>query len=151
MVDPATALFWASWQDENESATLEDVELVGAEAAVAWGRERSEIVSIRLGNRGDTYFSAGVRQPEGDDEPDPVWPPAGPPADGWWEPPAVPTLVEIERVAAEVASETRTAVDAARWASDRIHWAITGGAPEEIVMALVRLVEAGGATGLRSF
>src|SRR5206468_4526 len=53
--------FWASWQDDDEPAALEDVELVGAEAAIHWGRARSCTVLIRLGNRGDTYFSAGSR------------------------------------------------------------------------------------------
>jgi len=67
MIDPSTARFSASWQDEDGPATLEDIELDGAEAAIAWGRERSETVLIRLGNRGDTYFSAGVAPAEDDD------------------------------------------------------------------------------------
>jgi hypothetical protein len=150
MIDPATALFWASWQDENESAALANIELVGAEAAIAWGRGRSEIIWIRLGHRGDTYFFAGsVVQPESDDEPIPAWPPAGPPPCGWWEPPICPTLAEVERVAAEVASGTRSTEDAASWAWDRMHPTITEGAPSSVVEALHRLIEAGGETGLR--
>jgi hypothetical protein len=150
LIDPATGLFWASWQDEGESAALEDVELVGADVAIAWGRERSESVWIRLGNRGDTYFFAGSgMQPESDDEPIPDWPPAGPPPGGWWEPPTCPTLPEVERVAAEVTSGIRSAKDAALWAWDRMYPSITEGAPSPIVEALHRLIEAGGETGLK--
>ena len=150
MIDPATGLFWASWQDEGESATLEDVEFVGAEAAIAWGRERSEVVWIRLGHRGDTYFFAGgVAQPESDDEPVPDWPPDGPPSGGWWEPPTCPTLPEVERIASEVASGTRSAEDAASWAWDRMDPTITERAPSSVVDALHRLIEAGGEIGLK--
>jgi len=141
MINPATARFWASWQDEAESRALEDVELDGAEAAIEWGRARSRIVWIRLGHRGDTYFSAGTTHPDDDEEPTPVWPPAGPPPGGWWEPPTVPTLREIERVAAEVASEMRSAEDAAHWAMDRLRPVIEEGAPQEIRAALLRLVD----------
>ena len=81
MIDPATGRFWASWQDEAEG-TIEDIEVDGAEAAIEWGRERSETVYIRLGHRGDTYFSAGVVDAEDDDGPMPVWPPPGPPPGG---------------------------------------------------------------------
>src|SRR5262245_17817886 len=84
MIEPATGRFWASWQDEDERAALEDVELAGADAAIAWGRERSDTVLIRLGNRGDTYFSAGSRQAEDDEGPLPSWPPLAPPPGGWW-------------------------------------------------------------------
>ncbi|MFL5964502.1 MAG: hypothetical protein ACJ757_16605 [Gaiellaceae bacterium] len=148
MVDPATGLFRASWQDESESAALEDVEIVGADAAIAWGRERSEVVMIRLGSRGDTYFSAGVAQPEGDDEPESDWPPSGPPPGGWWEPPSSPTLAEVGRIAAEVDSGARSAEDAATWASDRMRPAITKGAPSTVVQALIRLMELAGKGGL---
>jgi hypothetical protein len=82
MIDPATARFRASWQDEDESAELEDIEVVGAEAAIRWGGERSNTVLIRLGNRGDTYFSAGSLLAEDDDGPLPAWPPSGPPPGG---------------------------------------------------------------------
>jgi hypothetical protein len=85
MVDPETALFWCSWQDDDEA--LEDVDLDGAEAAIAWGRERSSVVLIRLGNRGDTYFSSGEEHPDqGEYDPLPIWPPSAPPAEGWWDP-----------------------------------------------------------------
>jgi hypothetical protein len=141
MINPTTARFRASWQDEAEPQALERVELDGAEAAIEWGRDRSHIVWIRLGNRGDTYFSAGATHPEDDEGPVPVWPPAGPPPGGWWEPPTVPTLPEIERVAAEVASEMRSAEDAAHWATDRLRPVIEEGAPQEIRAALLRLVD----------
>jgi hypothetical protein len=65
MIDPSTGRFGASWQYEDEPAELEGVELVGAEAAIRWGRERANTVLIRLGNRGDTYFSAGSVGPPG--------------------------------------------------------------------------------------
>lgn len=86
MVDPETATFWASWQTGEEA--LEDVDIVGAENAIGWGRERADVVYIRLGHRGDTYFSAGDSEEEGDfdDPPPPRWPPAGPPSGGWFEP-----------------------------------------------------------------
>src|SRR5687767_6132272 len=82
MIDPALASFHVSWQDEGEAGALEDDEVFGADDAIAWGRERSPVVWIRLGNRGDTYFSAGDEHPA-DDDPDefvPHWPPDGPPA-----------------------------------------------------------------------
>lgn len=83
MVDPETSLFWVSWQDETADDVVESRDdIVGAEAAIAWGRERADVVVIRLGHRGDTYFSAG-------DIPDPSmppWPPRTPPAEGWFTP-----------------------------------------------------------------
>src|SRR6266576_1302273 len=54
MVDPACAHFWVSWQnDDGGEGALEDNEVVGAEAAIAWGRKRSAEIWIRLGHRGD--------------------------------------------------------------------------------------------------
>jgi hypothetical protein len=91
MVDTEKAVFWASWQGSEGSGdgAIEDAEVHGAEAAIAWGRARSSIVFIRLGHRGDTYFWAGegpepVEEP--DDDPLPVWPPSAPPPAGWWTP-----------------------------------------------------------------
>jgi hypothetical protein len=87
MVDPATARFWVSWQDEEATMAIEDDDILGADAAIAWGRERADVVLIRLGHREDTYFSAGATYPESeDDEPMPIWPPAGPPPEGWFTP-----------------------------------------------------------------
>jgi hypothetical protein len=123
MVDPATSRFYASWQDEDGSeAMIEDIELDGAEAAIGWGLARSEFVFIRLGNRGDTYFCAGVEPdyPEEDEEPMAMWPPTGPPDGGWWVPPVIPTLDEARGVAADVEAGRRTAQDAAGWAYDRL-------------------------------
>jgi hypothetical protein len=89
MVDPGSSRFRVSWQDEDEDEddTLEDAEIDTAEAAIAWGRKRASVVWIRLGHRGDTYFSAGDEHPADDDpdnEPVPHWPPASPPSDSWW-------------------------------------------------------------------
>jgi len=77
MVDPATSEFGASWQDDH--AEIEYAEFVGAETAIAWGRERSDIVLIRL--NAYTYFSAGALRRTLK----PPWPPARPPG-GWWNP-----------------------------------------------------------------
>jgi hypothetical protein len=87
MIDPARGRFWAVWEDETAEGLVEEVEVDGADAAIAWGRERSCVVLIRLGNRGDTYFSAGDDHVADDeDEPFPVWPPDRPPTGGWWDP-----------------------------------------------------------------
>ena len=87
MIDPETARFWASWQDEDADGPLDDADLVGAEAAITWGRERSPVVLIRLGNRGDTYLSAGEEHViDDEDDPIPLWPPKRPPHGGWWDP-----------------------------------------------------------------
>jgi hypothetical protein len=80
MVDPDSSLFVVSWQD---SGPLEHTQISGAEAAIAWGRKRSERVVIRLGHDGpDTYFSAGDRE---DDE-FPRWPPPRRARPDWWSP-----------------------------------------------------------------
>jgi hypothetical protein len=60
-VDPKTAIFWSSWQDDG---VLEDAEIAGADSAVAWGRARSDRVFIRLGHTEDTYYSAGAEHVE---------------------------------------------------------------------------------------
>jgi hypothetical protein len=87
MVDRERSRFSASWQDGNADDSLEDVDFDGADAAIAWGRERSDVVLIRLGNRGDTYFSAGAKHVIDDEaESLPLWPPEAPPPQGWWDP-----------------------------------------------------------------
>lgn len=141
MVNPATGRFWCSWQDEGLGRSIEDVDVDGAEAAVEWGRERSETVLIRLGHGGDTYFSAGTARARDDDDPLPLWPPQAPPSDGWWEPPKVPSLQEIEQVASEAASGTRPLEDAATWAMDRMRPALEHDAPAAIRDGLFRLVD----------
>jgi hypothetical protein len=80
MVDPATSSFWVSWQDDD--GVVADTDLVGAEAAISWGRQRSERVLIRLGHSAGTYFSAGRKREEGM----PEWPPTEAPPDGWLAP-----------------------------------------------------------------
>ena len=81
MADPATSTFWVSWQ-HREDGLLGDEDVVGADAAIAWGRERAQVVRIRLGHTRDTYFSAGVRRVRSL----PQWPPQQAPPDGWWSP-----------------------------------------------------------------
>jgi hypothetical protein len=88
MVDPETCRFWVSWQDDEADENVEDAEIDGAEAAIAWGRARSDEVLMRLGNTGETYFSAGdihlTDDLGGGGDPYPLWPPPAPPAEGWW-------------------------------------------------------------------
>ena len=43
-------------------AIVEDTEIVGGDAAVAWGRVRSDRVFIRLGHTEDTYYAAGAER-----------------------------------------------------------------------------------------
>lgn len=93
MTDPATSVFWASWQDDG---VLDDVELQGAEAAIAWGRERANAVLIRLGHTEQTYFSAG----DGPASEMPPWPPQGAPVEGWWSPTDAPPSPADETSAA---------------------------------------------------
>jgi hypothetical protein len=140
MIDPANAKFWASWQADDAPNVLEEIELESAEAAIAWGRGRSETVLIRLGGRDDTYFTAGVVPAEDDDGPVPAWPPAGPPPGGWWKPPTCPTLDEVRDVAAQLAAGTLSPHDAAGWAMDRIGPAIEASASDELLEALSALV-----------
>lgn len=138
MIDPELGDFWVSWQDDR---ALENETVRGAEAAIAWGRERSSVVMIRLGHTSDTYFSAGDEHPsdDGNDEL-PRWPPAGPPAEGWWQPPPPPTRIEVASIAASVAGGETTPADAAAWVEERL---LVFGArlPVELQKALVRLQE----------
>jgi hypothetical protein len=91
MVDPDTSAFDVSWQD-NQPGRFETVadarEIKGAEAAIAWGRERCDRVLIRLAHTPESHFSAGrvrlTANTDGSGEPFPVWPPAAPPPEGWW-------------------------------------------------------------------
>ena len=141
MIDPQTGLFFASWQGDPvvEDRVLEEIELVGAEPAVLWGRARAETVIIRLGHHHGSFFSAGDSRVEDDDGPVPAWPPAGPPAGGWWQPPPRPTLAEVDQVAAEVAAGTLSADEAAQWALARLDPGIDGEAPEGVIDALAQL------------
>ena len=86
MVDPEESRFWMSWQDWDKireaGELIESTDVDGADAAIAWGRERADVVLIRLGHSDGTYFSAG-------DTPDasmPPWPPKMPPPEGWFTP-----------------------------------------------------------------
>ena len=66
MVDPETSRFWVSWQihdaEKGEGGVLEDAEIVGADAAIAWGRERADEVFIRLGDTGTLTSRPGPLQ-----------------------------------------------------------------------------------------
>ena len=77
MVDPANTAFWASWEYKGN---MEDVHVLGAAEAIAWGRQRASRVLIRLGHTRESYFSAGDESDDGL----PRWPPASAPSAGWW-------------------------------------------------------------------
>jgi hypothetical protein len=122
MLDPAVSDFWVSWQDR---AALADDVITGAENAIAWGRERSETILIRLGHSSGTYFSAGTKLPDPSDEwldepwPPPPWPPQEPP-EGWWYPPPLPTLNEVAEEARKLAAGEIRQHSAREWAEVRL-------------------------------
>ena len=93
MADPVKSVFWVSWQHDEEGL-LGDAEILGAEEAIAWGRQRAERIRIRLGHTDDTYFSAGEKSAAGL----PRWPPNQRPPGGWWLPgdPRTPPPPEAE-------------------------------------------------------
>jgi len=69
-----------AWLATHEHGDLhEEVEFDEIEEAIAWGRERAEIVLVRLGTTRDTCYSAGaIRAHEsldGSGEALPPWPP----------------------------------------------------------------------------
>ena len=69
-------------------------QIIGGEAAIIWGRERADVVLIRLGHSGDTYFSAGEHRAH--KESMPLWPPRKPPPEGWYQPrPNEPSDAEL--------------------------------------------------------
>jgi hypothetical protein len=72
---PAGSAFWATW--EVEDAGGETAYFGTIEESIAWGRERSRVVLIRLGSSAnETYFSAGDAPVFHDDgTPIPAWPP----------------------------------------------------------------------------
>jgi hypothetical protein len=95
MVDPRTSSFHVSWQDwDDETQTAEFIEdggeVVGADVAFSWGRARSDAVLVRRGHTDDTHNSAGEQrltsEADGAGREYPPWPPAAPPAEGWWTP-----------------------------------------------------------------
>ena len=117
MIEPDAAGFRASWQDD--PGELEDAMIRGAAAAVEWGRERSDVVMIRLGHSAGSYFSAGERHPA-DDDGVPHWPPLGPPPEGWWGPPPVPTLEEVTAKIESVGRGELGQAEAAAWAEEQL-------------------------------
>jgi hypothetical protein len=92
MVDPETTLFnvsWENWDEIREEGELISAAMIrGADAAIAWGRERADVILIRLGHTRGTYYSAGSVEPKPAerDATIPTWPPAGPPSVGWFRP-----------------------------------------------------------------
>ena len=63
MINPATARFWASWQDEAEPQALEDVELDGAEAAIEWAAPAPRSSGSVSGIVATPTFQRGLRTP----------------------------------------------------------------------------------------
>ena len=95
-VDPATSVFWTSWQyiaddapDDAGAELLGHEDILGADAAIAWGRGRARIVLIRLSHAAESYFSVGELPYTGTlgGKRVPPWPPTGPPPRGWFTPP----------------------------------------------------------------
>ena len=83
LVDPDRGRFFASLQGPDR--VIDEIEVEGAEAAILWARARAKVVTVQLGARGDSVFSAGDVVACDEDEPLPQWPP-DPPAQGWWIP-----------------------------------------------------------------
>jgi hypothetical protein len=115
MIDPEGAELSVSWQDDD---LLADEVVRGGAAAVEWGRRRADVVMIRLGHHEGSYFSAGDSHPA-DEKGVPHWPPAGPPPEGWWTPPPVPTLEDVAAVAERVERGELDPAEAAAWAHER--------------------------------
>jgi len=97
MVDPEASTFSVSWQDWDDETQrgelLEDGgEMDDAEAAIAWGRERSDRVLIRLAHTHESQFSVGraalTENMDGSGRAFPAWPPDSAPPEGWWTPSA---------------------------------------------------------------
>jgi hypothetical protein len=90
LVDPQLTTFFLNWDDEREDGYIEDTRLLGAEAAIAWARQRSDRIAIRLAHTDESYFYAGSipieNERDGVRVSYPPWPPAGPPVGGWWTP-----------------------------------------------------------------
>src|SRR3954447_2497531 len=77
MVSPVSR-FHGMWEGDDEEFIEDAGFFASAEEAIAWGRERARTVLIRLGNRGDTYFSAGEKLADDDEGSLPQWPPTEP-------------------------------------------------------------------------
>jgi hypothetical protein len=76
--DPSflTGRFSAHWQtgDRTPHDFMDGPRGVPAEQAIAWGRDRADVVRIRVGEDG-FYYSAGRRQPSAEELP--KWPKVG--------------------------------------------------------------------------
>lgn len=107
VADPERAEFTATLSDTDDISkgpAEEVLQFVGAEAAVAWGRERAEIVLVTLDGHWDrgTSFSAGEEPwliAGIHDAPLPPWPGSGnieTPPGGWYEPPDADTFARVE-------------------------------------------------------
>jgi hypothetical protein len=53
---------WQAACDRGARDTFEEADFDSADEAIAWARERADIVVVRLGSTEDTFYSAGVRR-----------------------------------------------------------------------------------------
>jgi hypothetical protein len=95
LVDPEAfsfSLHWEDWDDEKQVGVMlaDGGKVVGAAAAIAWGRARCDRVLIRLAHTYESNFSAGcvelTEKLDGSGQAFPTWPPDDPPPEGWWAP-----------------------------------------------------------------
>lgn len=95
MVEPARSPFSVHSEDwDGDAGRGELLELggaiVGAEAAIEWGRARCDRVLIRLTHSHDGQYSAGAEpltdERAGHGDPLPTWPPKETGREPWWTP-----------------------------------------------------------------
>jgi hypothetical protein len=91
LVDPERSSFDVHWEDPDVPEMLANAgEILGAEEAIRWGRERCDRVLIRLAHTLESYYSAGdvplTENMDGTGRGLPLWPPVHPPSEGWWTP-----------------------------------------------------------------
>jgi hypothetical protein len=86
-----TGLFSAHWEGPDDQRK-QGPRSVPVEEALAWGRGRADVVLIRSGE--SNYFSAGVRQPEGEKLPE--WP-----ADARFSRRRAPSAAYLDRTSAD--------------------------------------------------
>ncbi len=74
--DSPTPAFHCHWESGDASGPFlveQGPRYARAEDAIAWGRERADVVLIRVGPLPQKYYSAGTRLPPCEELP--IWPP----------------------------------------------------------------------------
>lgn len=130
--------FDASWQDQSSRDVLAEAAFSDVTSAIEWARVRASVVYVRLGSSGDTVYSAGEHAAQDDDGVLPTWPPQEP-LSGWWEPPAAPTVSQIDAVRAALTAGTMTSDEAANWAREQLWIALESDADDTILDSLATL------------